>query len=111
MKIMSFYKVHNLHEDRPGNWVEYWEKATGQKAGLCHSVDCQDFPTKATDGAHVQLDGFALILKNKTLKFSCLDCVDDLEEGMVESSGYFFNAHKEKVSLVVAERMDMDHWR
>lgn len=51
---MKFYKVHNLHEDRPGNWIEYWENATGQKAGLCHSVDCQDFPTEeATDGAHV----------------------------------------------------------
>lgn len=53
---MPLYKVHNLHEDRPGDWIEYWEKATGQKAGFCHRVDCPNSPENATDGAHVQLD-------------------------------------------------------
>lgn len=47
------YLVHNLKEgSRPGNWIKYWEDATGQKAGLCHKVGCF---AKATDGAHVQL--------------------------------------------------------
>lgn len=53
---MGVYKVHNLHENSKGNWLEYWEQATGQRAGLCHRVDCLNFPTLATDGAHVQLD-------------------------------------------------------
>ena len=47
------YFVHNLQEvSRPGNWIKYWEDATGQKAGLCHKVGCISM---ATDGAHVQL--------------------------------------------------------
>ena len=50
------YKVLNLREgSRPGNWIRYWENATGQSAGLCHRVDCPNFPAQATDGAHVQL--------------------------------------------------------
>ena len=53
------YKVHNLQEgSRPApagyrSWIEYWEKATGLKAGTCHVLDCY---YQATDGAHVQLD-------------------------------------------------------
>lgn len=47
------YIVHNLQEgSRPGNWIKYWEDATGQKAGFCHKVGCLSM---ATDGAHVQL--------------------------------------------------------
>ncbi len=50
---MSIYKVRNLREGgRPGNWIQYWEDATGQKADVCHNVLCSK---KATDGAHVQL--------------------------------------------------------
>lgn len=54
------YKVHNLQEgSRPvpagyRSWIDYWEKATTQKARWCHNVDC--FLQPATDGAHVQLD-------------------------------------------------------
>ena len=46
------YKVLNLHENRPGNWIRYWENATNQKAGTCHCWQCSE---KATDGAHVKL--------------------------------------------------------
>ena len=47
------YIVHNLREgDSDGNWIRYWEKATGKKASFCHKVGCL---AKATDGAHVQL--------------------------------------------------------
>jgi hypothetical protein len=47
------YTVHNLREgDREGNWIRYWERATGKKANYCHKFGCL---TKATDGAHVQL--------------------------------------------------------
>ena len=49
------YLVHNLQEgSRPGNWIRYWEAATGQSAILCHKVGCTKL---ATDGAHVQLVG------------------------------------------------------
>lgn len=51
---MGVYRVHNLQEDsRPGNWLDFWEKDTGLKANYCHVVGCF---SKATDGAHVQLD-------------------------------------------------------
>ena len=55
---MGEYKVHNLRENnRPGDWLDYWEKATRQKAGNCHRVDCLNGSNEpATDGAHVQLD-------------------------------------------------------
>ena len=33
--------------------IDYWEKATGQKAFLCHQIGCLKH---ATDGTHVQLD-------------------------------------------------------
>ena len=47
------YLVRNLQEtSRPGNWIRYWENATGLKAGTCHYRGC---PDKATDGAHVLL--------------------------------------------------------
>lgn len=36
---------------------------------------------------YTSVDSLALILKNKTLLFNRLDCVDDLEEGAVESAG------------------------
>ncbi len=36
---------------------------------------------------YTTLDSLALILKNKTLLFNRLDCVDDIEEGSVVSSG------------------------
>lgn len=56
MNYMSCYKVHNLREgSRVGNWLEYWEKATGKKANWCHNVACPQLFAKATDGAHVQL--------------------------------------------------------
>ena len=46
------YIVHNLQEgSRPGNWIKYWENATGLKAYNCHKVGCFK---KATDGGHVQ---------------------------------------------------------
>ncbi len=48
------YNVHNLKEgSRAGNYLSYWENATGIKANKCHKVDCSK---PATDGAHVQLD-------------------------------------------------------
>ena len=51
---MGIYRVHNLKEGgRSGNWLEYWKRATGKNAYLCHKVDCYQL---ATDGAHVQLD-------------------------------------------------------
>lgn len=51
---MSLYTVHNLREGgRNGNWLKYWEDATGMKANRCHKLGCAQF---ATDGAHVQLD-------------------------------------------------------
>ena len=47
------YLVHNLQEgSRDGNWLRYWEEATGKKAYYCHKVGCM---ATATDGAHVQL--------------------------------------------------------
>ena len=47
------YHVHNLKEgSRPGDWLQYWEKQTGMKAGTCHKTGCY---ATATDGAHVQL--------------------------------------------------------
>ena len=36
---------------------------------------------------YTTIDALALILKNKTLLFNRLDCVDDMEEGAVESEG------------------------
>lgn len=55
---MGVYNVHNLREGgRNGNWLKYWENATGMKAQWCHRVDCiSPLLAKATDGAHVQLD-------------------------------------------------------
>ena len=55
---MGVYKVHNLRENsRPRDWLDYWEKATEQKAGNCHRIDCLNGSNEpATDGAHVQLD-------------------------------------------------------
>lgn len=51
---MGIYRVHNLKEGgRSGNWLEYWKRATGKNAYLCHKVDCYQLET---DGAHVQLD-------------------------------------------------------
>lgn len=56
---MGLHRVHNLREgNRPvpagySSWIDYWEKATGLKAGNCHNVNCN---AKATDGGHVQLD-------------------------------------------------------
>lgn len=45
--------VRNLQEgSRPGDWIRYWEEATGLKADTCHRIGCSN---KATDGAHVQL--------------------------------------------------------
>ena len=55
---MSTFKVHNLEEGaRPAptgysSWLDYWEKATGKKAGWCHRVNCPQLLAKATDGAH-----------------------------------------------------------
>lgn len=42
---------------------------------------------------YTTIDALALILKNKTIKFSRLDRVDDLEEGRVESSGVKLGKH------------------
>lgn len=36
---------------------------------------------------YTNIETLALILKNKTIRFNRLDCVDDLEEGYTESSG------------------------
>ena len=45
---MGIYRVHNLKEGgRSGNWLEYWKRATGKNAYLCHKVDCYQL---ATDG-------------------------------------------------------------
>ena len=49
---MSKYFVRNLHENRPGNWIRFWEEQTGLKAGKCHRIGCN---ADATDGAHVQI--------------------------------------------------------
>ena len=50
------YKVRNLQEgSRSGNWIRYWENATGLAAGNCHRLDCPQHNPPATDGAHVQL--------------------------------------------------------
>lgn len=50
------YRVHNLQEgSREGNWLHYWEQATGEKARKCHRVGC--YSTQNLVGAHVQLDG------------------------------------------------------
>lgn len=47
------YHVRNLREgSRPGNWIRYWENATGLSAHDCQKLTCQAL---ATDGAHVQL--------------------------------------------------------
>lgn len=51
---MSIYKVHNLREGSiNGNWLAYWEDATGIEANRCHKLGCTQH---TTDGAHVQLD-------------------------------------------------------
>lgn len=57
------YKVHSLREgsSAPPNgymsWLDYWKKATGQKAIWCHQTNClNNSLALATDGAHVQLD-------------------------------------------------------
>jgi len=55
---MSTYKVRNIREGgRLGNWIKYWEDATGLRAGSCHRVDCLTNHSDAIDGAHVQLVG------------------------------------------------------
>lgn len=38
---------------------------------------------------YTTIESLALILRNKTLLFNRLDCVDDLEEGSVCSSGIY----------------------
>lgn len=38
---------------------------------------------------YTTIDSLALTLKNQTLLFNRLDCVDDIEEGSVESSGIY----------------------
>lgn len=51
---MSKYKVHNLREgSRPGNWLDFWKTETDKELNCCRVVGCT---SKATDGAHVQLD-------------------------------------------------------
>lgn len=53
------HRVHNLREgnhsapDGYSSWIEYWGKATNCKAAYCHVYGCK---SKASDGAHVQLD-------------------------------------------------------
>jgi len=42
---------------------------------------------------YTTLDALALILKNQTLLFNRLDCVDDVEEGSVESSGIYIGKY------------------
>lgn len=56
---MGVYNVHNLREGgRDGNWLKYWENATGMKAQWCHRVDCiSPLLAKATDGAHFSVRG------------------------------------------------------
>lgn len=55
---MAQYYVKNLRSGERStpagysSWLDYWEKKTGQKANLCHRIDCY---SKATDGAHVQI--------------------------------------------------------
>jgi len=51
---MGLYNVHNLKEgSRDGNWIRFWEEMTGMSAANCRVIGCS---SKATDGAHVQLD-------------------------------------------------------
>ena len=38
---------------------------------------------------YTNIETLAQILKNKTLLFNRLDCIDDLEEGSVVSSGIY----------------------
>lgn len=55
---MAKYFVHNLKAGaRPApagysSWLDYWEKKSGRRAGICHRDGCMSM---ATDGAHVQL--------------------------------------------------------
>ena len=42
---------------------------------------------------YTTIDSLALILKNQTLLFNRLDCVDDIEEGSVESSGIYIGKY------------------
>ena len=55
---MAQYYVRNLRQGEspvpPGysSWLDYWEKRTGKKAGICHRDGCY---RTATDGAHVQI--------------------------------------------------------
>ena len=55
---MAQYYVRNLRQGEspapPGysSWLDYWEKKTGKKAGICHRDRCY---RAATDGAHVQI--------------------------------------------------------
>ena len=57
IKHMIYY-VRNLRSgSRPApigysSWLDYWEKKTGRKSGLCHERSCLG---RATDGAHVQI--------------------------------------------------------
>ena len=47
---------------------------------------------------YTNIETLAQILKNKTLLFNRLDCVDDLEEGSVVSSGIYVG----RISLFLA---------
>ena len=42
---------------------------------------------------YTSIESLALILKSQTLMFNRLDCVDDIEEGSVESSGIFIGKY------------------
>lgn len=37
------------------SWMDFWEKKTGRKANLCKCTACME---SATDGAHVNVDGY-----------------------------------------------------
>jgi hypothetical protein len=43
------------HPKGYSSWLDYWECQSGQKVNLCKRIYCND---KATDGAHVQVEGY-----------------------------------------------------
>jgi len=59
---MAKYTISNINGDSKTavlpsgytSWIDFWEKKTGQKRGLCKHTTCF---SAATDGAHVNVAG------------------------------------------------------
>ena len=60
---MAKYTISNINGDskiakRPAgytSWIDFWEKKTGRVASRCMCTSCDDI---ATDGAHVNVEGY-----------------------------------------------------